>query len=113
MDEKDSVFDSLLDSAKDYGLTSIELVKLKAVDKAQDAISSMIPVAIFIIVIAWFLLFLSLGLSFWLGELLGKLYFGFFAVAGIYFLCGILIQFILHKPIKRLVGDIVVKHMLK
>jgi len=38
-----------------------------------------------------FILFASLGLAFWLGETLGKIYFGFFAIAVIYGLLGILI----------------------
>ena len=107
------MLDSLLESATDYGITSFELIKLKTLDKSADIVSSLIPFYVFILLIASFLLFLNLGIAFWLGELLGKLYYGFFLVAGFYILAGIIIRFFLYKRIKRLVGDFFVKHMLK
>jgi len=113
MEDKGKLLESLLDSAKEYGITSFELVKLKALDKATDVVSSFVPVTIFTILIALFLLFLSLGLALWLGELLGKIYYGFFVVAGFYILFGFILHFLLHKPVKKLIGDLFVKQMLK
>jgi len=34
------------------------------------------------IVIAAFMLFINLGIAFWLGDILGKTYFGFLVIAG-------------------------------
>jgi hypothetical protein len=113
MEEKESLIESLIDSAKEYGVTSLELAKLKALDKATDVISSFVPLSIVIILIASFCLFLSLGLSFWLGDLLGKIFYGFFVVAGFYILCGLILHFFLHKWVKKLIGDLFVKQMLK
>jgi hypothetical protein len=113
MEDKNNLLDSLLESATDYGLTSFELIKLKALDKSTDIVSSLIPYSVFILLISSFLLFLNLGIAFWLGELLGKLYYGFFLVAGFYILAGLIIRFFLYNWIKRLIGDYFVKHMLK
>jgi hypothetical protein len=113
MEDKNNLLDSLLESATDYGLTSFELIKLKALDKSTDIVSSLIPYSVFILLISSFLLFLNLGIAFWLGELLGKLYYGFFLVAGFYILAGLIIRFFLFNWIKRLIGDYFVKHMLK
>jgi hypothetical protein len=113
MEDKTNLLDSLLESATDYGITSFELIKLKALDKSTDIISSLIPLSFFILLIASFLLFLNLGIAFWLGELLGKLFYGFFLVAGFYILAGIIIRFFLYKWIKKLVGNYFVKQMLK
>ena len=113
MEDKNNLLDSLLESATDYGITSFELIKLKALDKSTDIISSLIPISFFILLIASFLLFLNLGIAFWLGELLGKLFYGFFLVAGFYILAGIIIRFFLFNWIKKLVGNYFVKQMLK
>jgi hypothetical protein len=113
MEDKTNLLDSLLESATDYGITSFELIKLKALDKSTDIVSSLIPYSVFILLIASFLLFLNLGIAFWLGELLGKLYYGFFLVAGFYILAGLIIRFFLYNWIKRVIGDYFVKHMLK
>jgi hypothetical protein len=113
MEDKTNLLDSLLESATDYGITSFELIKLKALDKSTDIISSLIPFSFFILLIASFLLFLNLGIALWLGELLGKLYYGFFLVAGFYILAVIIIRFFLYEWIKKLVGNYFVKQMLK
>lgn len=113
MDEKAKLLETLLDRAKDYTVTTIELIKLKTLDKVADTISTVIPLAVVIVLVASFWLFLSLGVALWLGDMLGKTFYGFFIVAGFYILLGIVIHFFLHKWIKRLIGDYFVKHMLK
>jgi hypothetical protein len=113
MEEKDNLLESLLDSAKEYGITSLELAKLKALGKATDVVSSLVPVTIVFVLVALFLLFLSLGVAFWLGDILGRTFYGFFVVAGFYVLCGLILQFLLHDWVKRIIGDLFVKHMLK
>jgi hypothetical protein len=58
------------------------------------------------------MLFLNLGIALWLGELLGKTYFGFFIVAAFYILAGLIVHLFMNKKIKRQVGDALVKRML-
>ena len=112
MDDNAKVLETLLDRATDYGKTTLELVRLKTVDKTADIASSVIPLSIVVFMIATFLLFLNLGLAFWLGEIMGKTFYGFFAIAAFYILTGIIIHFLLHKPIKRLIGNYLIKHLL-
>jgi fatty acid desaturase len=59
------------------------------------------------------MLFLNLGIAFWLGDILGKPFWGFFVVAAFYFLVGIVIHFFMHNWIKRLVGNYFIKRVLK
>lgn len=113
MDEKANLLETLLERVKDFSLTSIELIKLKTIDKVADTISEIIPLSVLAVLVASFLLFLSLGVALWLGDLLGKAFYGFFIVAGFYILLGIIIRFFLHKWIKRLIGDYFVRHILK
>jgi hypothetical protein len=113
MEENANLLETLLERASEYGKTSIELARLKALDKTTEIVSSVIPLSVVILLVASSLLFLNLGLAFWLGEVLGKIYYGFFIVAAFYVLAGIFIHFFLHKWIKRLVGDYFIKRVLK
>jgi hypothetical protein len=113
MDDNSELLESLLDRATEYGKTSYELVKLKALDKSADIVSSLIPHSVVFVLIASFLLFFNLGLAFWLGELLGRVFYGFFVVAAFYVLTAIIIHFFMHKWLKRLVSNYFIQQVLK
>jgi fatty acid desaturase len=111
MDDNTKELETLFERAVGYGKASLELVKLKTTDKTADIVSSFIPFLIVILLIATLLLFLKLGLAFWSGEVIGKTFYGFFAVTAFYLLTGIVIHFLLHKPIKRFLGNYFIKHI--
>lgn len=113
MEDNTKFLESLLEKATEYGKTSFELVKLKALDKTMDIVSSLIPHSVVFVLIASFLIFLNLGLALWLGEILGKIFYGFFVVAGFYVIIAIIIHFFMHKRIKRLVGNYFIRRVLK
>ena len=113
MENNTNLFESLLENTAEYGKTSIELTKLKILDKTSDVISSLIPNAIVLALIAAFMLFITLGLAFYVGEILGRIYYGFFVVAAFYGIVGGFIHFIMHKWIKRNVCDSIIKNVLK
>jgi hypothetical protein len=113
MEENTELFESLLERATEYGKTSYELVKLKVLDKTTDVISTLIPHSVVVALIASFMLFLNLGLALWLGEVLGKTFYGFFVVAAFYIITGIIVHFFMHKWLKRLVGNYFIRHVLK
>lgn len=113
MEENTRLLESLLERATEYGKTSFELVKLKTIDKTTDVVSSMVPHSVVFVLIASFLLFLNLGIAFWLGEILGRIFYGFFVVAAFYILTGVVIHFLMHKWIKKVVGNYFIKRLLK
>jgi len=113
MEDNAKLIESLLEKAADYGKTSFDLIKLKALDKTTDAVSSFIPHSFVFVITAIFLIFLNLGLAFWLGEILGNIYFGFFVVAGFYGIVGIVLHLFLHKWIKRVICNYLIKNVLK
>ena len=113
MEDKATIIESLLEKAMEYGKTSYDLVKLKTVDKASDVISSILPHSFVIVLIVTFMLFLNLGLAFWLGEILGSIYIGFFIVAGFYALIAVIVHFFLHKQFKKMVSNYFIKQLLK
>lgn len=113
MEDNSNLLDSLLERAGEYGKTSLELYKLKTIDKTTDVVSAIIPHSVVFVLIVSFMLFLNLGLAFWLGEILGKIFYGFFVVAGFYIIAGIVIHFFMHNWLKRLIVNYLIKHILK
>jgi len=113
MEKKDNTLEQLWEKAEDFGKTNLELLKLKSIDKASDIVSTLLPFAVIIVFAFTFLLFFNLGIALWLGEIWGSPYLGFFAVAAFYFLCGIIIHFLLHDKIKDSIRNTVIKLLLK
>jgi len=112
MEDNENLIESLIERATEYGKTSFELAKLKAIDKTSEVVSSFVPNAIVIVFILSFVLFISIGLSLWLGEILGETFYGFFVVAGFYGITGIFIRLFMHKWIKRYVSNNFINQVL-
>ena len=103
--------ESLLKLTESYGKTNIELIKLKAVDKSGDVISTFFSNFLLLSLIIFLLFTLTVAFSLWIGELIGKTYYGFLVVAGFYALItGIYFIFRLH--IKRQLKNNVIQHLL-
>ncbi len=113
MEDKTNIIETLLERATEYGKSSYELAKLKTLDKTADVVSTLLSNSVVLVIISSFILFLNLGLAFWLGEILGKIYFGFFVVAAFYGVSGILIYFFMHDWIKKVVSNNIIKQVLK
>lgn len=91
--------DRLLLRAEEFSRTNLELLKLKSIGKTADVGSTLFSRFLLILAICLFSLTISIAISFWLGELLGKVFYGFFIVAFIYGIFG-LVLFIIHPKIK-------------
>lgn len=113
MEDNAKLIESLLEKAAEYGKTSFELAKLKVIDKITDLVSSLVPQSVVFALIMVFILFFSLGLAFWLGEIIGKTYYGFFIVAGFYGIAGVIVHFFMHKRLKKITGNYFIKQVLK
>jgi hypothetical protein len=113
MEDNAKLIESLLEKAAEYGKTSFELAKLKVIDKITDLVSSLVPHSVVFALIMVFVLFFNLGLAFWLGEIIGKTYYGFFIVAGFYGIAGVIVHFFMHKRLKKITGNCFIKQVLK
>ena len=113
MDDNSKLIEPLFEKAVDYGKTSYELIKLKALDKTSEVVASLIPFFFVLILVVLFLLFISLGLAFMLGDLLGKTWYGFFLMGAFYGLLAIIIHFLLNNWLKKLLSDFIIKLALK
>lgn len=113
MEENKKIIEALLEKTVEYGKTSYELTKLKALDKAADVISSFIPHTVVFVLIASFMIFLNLGLAFWFGKILGEIYYGFFVVSAFYIVTGLAFHVFIHKKMKKYIGNSIIKKVLK
>ena len=100
MKDKVILVEMLLEKLDQYGKTNVELYRLKAIDKSTDIFASITTRIVLVLIIALFFLFVSLGLCFYIGDLLGKVYYGFFAMSGFY-----LLLFIIFLLVKNKVED--------
>lgn len=113
MEDNLKSIESLLEKVTDFGKTSYELARLKTLDKSSDIASSLIPHSIVFVLFASFMLFANFGLAYWLGEILGNTYYGFFVIAALYVLTGFILHFFFHKRIKNLIWNSIIKQVLK
>ncbi len=77
--------------AEDCGKTSIELFKLQAIDKYSKVFSTLTSTIIVVLIAALFTLCINIGLAFWIGEMLGKIYYGFFIISGFYLIVALVV----------------------
>ena len=113
MEDTSQMLESLIEKAAEYGQTSLRLVKLKALDKTTEIVSTLIPNLVVLLFFLSFLLFLSIGLAFWIGDIFGKFGYGFFALAAFYGFAGIFIRLFLYRWIKKTVGNNIICQLLK
>ncbi|MFE3867225.1 hypothetical protein ACFX5E_03940 [Flavobacterium sp. LS2P90] len=113
MDNQATTIEMLFEKAEDYTRTTVELTKLNVIDKSADVLSSLLSRLTVFIVAAMIALLVNIGLSIWIGELLGKTYYGYFVVASAYFILAILINNFKDQWIKVPVSNFIITKMLK
>lgn len=112
-DKHMNLLEALLQRTEEYAKTGIELYKLKAVDKSADIASSMaFQLAISVALLLVFLI-INIGLALWLGEALGKSYYGFFIIGGVYTVLSILIYIFRDQWIKTPISNSIITQALK
>lgn len=109
---KDNI-ESLFEQTGEYLETRIDLFKMKAVDKSSDMVSSLVAKLVLLFFLFVFIVVLNIGISFFLGELLGKISYGFFIVAGFYLICLLVFMLMQKKWIKEPLADKIVEQLLK
>lgn len=103
---------SLFEIAEAYGKTTYELSKLKLLKATIIVISSLVSRLAVILTLTLFTLVLNIGIALLLGELLGHLYYGFFIVAVLYLIAGVIMHFFLYQWIKKPISKLIIKQVL-
>jgi hypothetical protein len=101
--------DTLIERAGEYLKNTIELSKLKAVDKLSDTVGNLVSRTVAGVFLILFFLLGSVAISLLIGDALGKSWYGFAVVAGFYALIGFILIFFSHNWLKQLVSNSIVK----
>jgi hypothetical protein len=104
---------NLYEKAENYTKTSLELIKLKTVSTSADVLSTLTSKIAVGAVVAFFTLFLNIGISLWIGKELGEYYYGFFVMALFYLIVAIVMLKTQHKLIKTPIGNMIITSILK
>lgn len=112
MEDQPNAIGSLFETAGDYLETRVDLLKLKTVDKSSDVISSVVSNIVIMLIISFGVFILNIGISIWLGTVLGEIWYGFFIVGGFYVLLAVILFIFRNKWLKGPVNDLIVKKML-
>jgi uncharacterized membrane protein len=113
METPASVVESLFEQAETYSKKTFELSKLKSVETASNVAASLLTKTGVVVMMSLFVIVLSIGIALLLGELLGKIYYGFFIVAAFYLLAGGVLHHFLHGWIKTPVSNFIIRQTLK
>lgn len=111
MEKEPNNFEDLFDKAGNYAETRIELWKFKATKKASIIIATLVAKMIKYVLLAFFIILLNIGLAIWLGELLGKVYYGFFILAAFYLVAGLIFSSFKDQWVKNPLSDSFIKNM--
>lgn len=110
--ESPALLEELTHQFKSYANTLYELYLLKTVQKVSSGATTVLAIAIVILLAIFLLAFASTGTALWLNELLGNSFGGFFIVSGFYALLVIAIYVMRKKHIRTKIQDIIVNEML-
>ncbi len=105
--------ESLYERAEAYGKTTFELSKLKLLETSTVVATSLIARLSTMLMVAMFSFVLSIAVALWLGDILGKAYYGFLIVAGFYLIAGIVLHFFLHAWVKKPISELIIKQALQ
>ncbi len=104
---------TLFERAEDYTKTTIKLLKLNAVDKSAEIVSSLFSMLVVSMTVVLSIIIISIGVALWLGKLLGDAFYGFFIIGAFYMLLAILLRVFREQWLKYPVSNSIIKQMMK
>jgi hypothetical protein len=113
MESEPNKIEPLFKKVGEYLETRMELFKLKATDKSADIVSELASRLVLIIFLSIVVILLNIGIALFLGDLLGKSYYGFFVLTGFYGLSAAVFYSFRNKWIKKPVSDSIIKKMTR
>ncbi len=105
--------ETLYEKGGQYAKTAIQLTKLKSLETTTVVATAVVSRLSVIVMMSLFALVLNIGIALYLGEALGKIYYGFFIVAAFYFISGMVLHLFLKKWIQKPLSDFIIKEVLQ
>lgn len=112
-DNNTTPVETLFEKIEGYSKSKIQLFALNTIDKSADVVSSLATRLIITMVITMFVITVNIGIVFWIGELLGTYYYGFFIISIFYMLMGLLLYIFGNIWIKTPISNTIISQMLK
>lgn len=103
----------LLDKTVEYAETNVNLFKLKFINKGSAVTSAVLAYLIIAIFLLILIILLSIGASFWIGKILGEIYYGFFITGGFFLLLIIALYTLRSKWLKIPIANSLLKKLFK
>jgi len=113
MNDNATPISTLFERLEEFSKTSIELYKLKLIDKSVDIVSSLVGSLVIFSTVALSFLIINIGFALWIGKLLNDLFYGFFIIGGFYAILAILLAIFCNQWIKNLVSNSLISEILK
>jgi len=107
-----TVIESLVEHVETYTRATVDLAKLRMVQKASEVLSNIAVTIVLIVLCSMVLVFVSIGAALWIGESLGSAYYGFFIVAGFYLVLALLLYLLRDRLVKKPVSDSIIDHFI-
>jgi membrane protein YdbS with pleckstrin-like domain len=104
---------TLIEKAENYSKTTLELLKMNAIDKSADVVSSLVSRLAIFITVALSVIIINIGIALWIGKQLGESFYGFFIIGAFYALLSIIFHIFRHQWIKYPVSNSIIRQLLK
>jgi hypothetical protein len=102
---------TMIDHVKEYVHTRIEILKLTAIDKTAKVAGTLVLFATLFLLFIMVLVLASVGLALCINQMTDNSSYGFFIVAGIYLLIGVIVYAAREKVIVSNISNAVIKHL--
>ncbi|MGN6530695.1 MAG: phage holin family protein [Ginsengibacter sp.] len=112
MENNPTSIEELFGKLKDYVETTIDLLKLKGINKVSGLLSTLIVSIILILLLFMVLICITVGLSLLLGMWLGHAFWGFFIMACIYIIIGLVLYKSKNKLLKEPISNTLIKELV-
>ena len=112
MEAKPTGLEELFNKVKDYAETKLYLYKLIAINKVSGFFSTFITMLILLMILFTVILCVSIGAALLIGQWLGAASYGFFTIAGLYLIIGLVLYSMRGSILKNSVSDKLIKEMV-
>ena len=112
MESKPTNVEELFQKLREYAEVRLDLFKLKSINKISGFMSAVVTMIILITLFSAVLLCITIGAALLIGAWIGRAYYGFFIVGGIYLILGLVIYSMRDKLIKTKVSNKLIKELI-
>lgn len=104
-------FETIAGQAQDLAETAYKIALMEATEQITRILSSGMVLALLILLGNFLLLFIGLGVAWWIGDAIHDTKMGFFIVGGFYLVLIILIAFLARKTITPFFRNMIIKKL--